>query len=163
MEDRYAKDKKRIKKLILIIIILILLIILLNLYSCSCRKDINADLKVSENQVTAVDPNLTHTEDNQFFELVGFGQLQIDSDNPNINLINPSDNSVYLSFDVIYNDKTLYKTSLIEPGKMEQFNVYSLLDAGTQTVTYKISVYDLVDKTPLWSGIEQEQELLIKK
>ncbi|MDO5332262.1 MAG: hypothetical protein Q4E99_06235 [Bacillota bacterium] len=157
------ENKKRKKRLITIIIILIILIILLSLYSCTCKKVPDSNLEVSKNQTRAVDPNLKHTQDDQYFELVGFGQLQIDSDNQYINMINPSDNSVYLSFDVIYNDETLYSTKLIEPGNMEQFNIYSLLDAGTQTISYLINVYDITDMEPLWTGIEQKQELLVKK
>ena len=157
------ENKKKKRKLITIIIILIIIIILLSLYSCTCKKVPNSDLEVSSNQTRAVDPNLSHTQDDQYFELVGFGQLQIDKDNQYVNMINPSNNSVYLSFDVIYNDDTLYSTKLIEPGNMEQFNVYSLLDAGTQTISYLINVYDILDKQPLWTGIEQKQELLVKK
>lgn len=157
------KNKKRRRYLIRIVIILLIIIILLSLYSCACNKKPNASLKVSQNQTRAINPNLSHTSDDQYFELVGFGELQIDKDNPNIHLINPSSNSVYLSFDVIYNDTTLYSSDLIEPGNMEQFNIYSLLDAGSKTISYLINVYDVTDLEPLWTGIEQKQELLIKK
>ena len=119
--------------------------------------------EVSSSQLDASNPNLTKSDDDQYFELVGFGQLEINKDNPYINLINPSENSVYLRFDVIYNDNVLYSTKLIEPGKMEQYDIYSCLDAGEHTITYSINVYDLIDKSPLWTGIEQEQEIQIKK
>ena len=121
------------------------------------------DLSVSNSQVDAAMPNLKNTAENEYFELMGFGKLEINETNPYLNLINTSDNKVYLSFDVIYNDNVLYSTKLIEPGKMEQYDIYSCLDAGEHTITYSINVYDLIDKSPLWTGIEQEQEIQIKK
>ena len=121
------------------------------------------DLSVSNSQVDAAMPNLKNTAENEYFELMGFGKLEINETNPYLNLINTSDNKVYLSFDVIYNDNVLYSTKLIEPGKMEQYDIYSCLDAGEHTITYSINVYDLIDKSPLWTGIEQEQEIKIKK
>lgn len=120
-------------------------------------------LETSSSQVIAEKPNLNSSNDDQYFELVGYGQLEINESNPYINLINPSENSVYLSFDVIYNDESLYSTKLIEPGKMEQYNIYSSLNAGEHTLDYVINVYDLIDKKPLWSGINQEQQIFIKK
>lgn len=118
--------------------------------------------EVSSSQLDASNPNLTKSDDDQYFELVGFGQLEINKDNPYINLINPSENSVYLRFDVVYNDEKIHKTNLIEPGKMEQYDIYSCLDAGEHTITYSIDVYDLKDKQLLWPGIQQEQELIVK-
>lgn len=119
-------------------------------------------LEISRSQIDASDPERTNSTDEGYFELVGFGQLELNDSNRNLNLINPSENSVYLSFDVIYNDDVLYQTKLIEPGKMEQYDVYSHLDAGKHTITYSINVYDINDQTPLWKGIKQEQEIIIK-
>lgn len=152
-----------LKRLTIIIISLLALITIAGCALFSIKKpNSNEQLQISDSQVIAQNPSLTKHTDDQYFELVGFGQLEISQDNPYINLINPSENSVYLSFDVIYNDENLHSTKLIEPGKMEQYNVYSCLDAGEHTITYSINVYDLVDKKLLWPGIQQEQELLIK-
>lgn len=118
---------------------------------------------VSKSQISADSPKLTSNEDGEYFELMGFGQLEINEQYPNLNMINPSENKVYLSFDVIYNDNVLYSTELIEPGMMEQFDIYSCLDAGEHTITYSIDVYDIDNMDPLWNGIKQEQEIIIKK
>ena len=168
------KDDRRFKIIIIIIIILLLLILLAGgmLFICMSKccggctienepTRINRSLEVSNNTLSAQDPNLIQKVDDQYFELVGYGELEINEEQPYLNLINPSGNSVYLSFDVIYNDNVLYQTKLIEPGKMEQFDVYRLLDAGQHTITYSIDVYDLADQTPLWTDIQQEQEILI--
>lgn len=142
-----------------------ILIFLIAIAGCELISCMNKTPKkaLSNNQVEAQNPNLISKSDDQYFELVGFGQLQIDSDDRYINLINPPENTVYLSFGVIYNDRILYKTDLIEPGKMEQYDVYSCLDAGEQTIYYSIDVYDLVEQKLLWTGIQQEQKLVIKK
>lgn len=118
---------------------------------------------ISKSQISADSPKLTSNEDDEYFELMGFGQLEINEQYPNLNMINPSENKVYLSFDVIYNDNVLYSTELIEPGMMEQFDIYSCLDAGEHTITYSIDVYDIDNMDPLWNGIKQEQEIIIKK
>lgn len=128
------------------------------------KQDTNETLvNVSKSQISADSPKLTSNEDDEYFELMGFGQLEINEQYPNLNMINPSENKVYLSFDVIYNDNVLYSTELIEPGMMEQFDIYSCLDAGEHTITYSIDVYDIDNMDPLWNGIKQEQEIIIKK
>lgn len=120
------------------------------------------ELQVSENQLVAADPNLLSRNNDEYFELTGYGQLDIDESYPYLNLINSKNNAVYLSYEVRNNDNVLYNTKLIEPGKMEQFNIYKCLDAGEHTINYSIDVYDL-DKHILWSGINLEQNISIKK
>lgn len=154
----------QIRKLYTFVYIIIGLVVMIAiagavLYEESKGQDI---LDVSSKQLDAENPNLTRSQDNDYFELVGFGQLEINNENPYINLINPSKNQVYLSFDVIYNDESIYSSNLIEPGKMEQYNIYECLDAGEHKVIYSINVYDIENKQPLWTGIQQEQELIIK-
>jgi len=151
------------KKLVIIAIVLTLVTGSAVAYVClfNDRNDLQA-LEISKNQINAQNPSLTNSCDDEYFELVGFGKLELNYTNQNLNLINPSENRVYLSFDVIYNDKTLYSTGLIEPGKMEQYNAYSGLDAGEHTILYSINVYDMENKNPLWTGIKQEQEIIIK-
>ena len=156
-------NNKNHRRFIIIIIVLILLITIggISLYKYKYSKSKNI-LEVSSNQLEAKEPNRNISVDDGYFELVGFGQLEINKNNRNLNLINPSENSVYLSFDVIYNDNVLYQTKLIEPGKMEQYDAYSSLDAGKHTIIYSINVYDINDQTPLWKGIKQEQEIIVK-
>ena len=161
MEKEKKKKKRRI--IIAIIIIILLLLLILGYFLLRTRERSLPLFKISDSQLRAETPNLSRTSKEEYFELVGFGQLEINKDNPCVNLINPSDNSVYLSFDVIYNDKSLYQTELIEPGQMEQYDVYSCLDAGEHTITYSINVYDITDQKPLWTGIQQEQELIVIK
>lgn len=159
------KENKKKKRLIFIIciIIILLLLLLLGYFLLNTRNHSKPLFKISDNQLKAENPNLNKTSKDEYFELVGFGQLEINKDNPNINLINPSNNGVYLSFDVIYNDKSLFKTELIEPGNMEQFDIYSCLNAGEHTITYSINVYDITNHNPLWTGIQQQQDIVVIK
>ena len=154
------------KKKIIILLIITIIIILLSFVGCSlyAEKENNAsDMPLSNNQMEANMPNLISKGNEDSFELIGFGRLEIDNEDHFLNLINPSDNNVYLKFDVIYNDNVLHKTELIEPGKMEQFDIYSRLDAGEHTITYSIDVYDIATLDILWPGIQQKQEIVIKK
>lgn len=155
-------EKRKLKKLTIIIISLLVLICIAGCSLFVMNKSNKKSQEISKSQVKASNPKLTKDIDEQFFELVGFGELEINKDNPYINLINPSENSVYLSFDVIYNDESIHTTNLIEPGKMEQYDVYSCLDAGEHTITYSIDVYDLASGDLLWPGIQQEQDLIVK-
>ena len=155
------EKKKRKRRIIVIIIIIILLLLLGICFFILYKKPKTTSIGFSDNEVDAQTPNLSSKANDDYFEIVGFGQLEISKDNPNVNLINSSENNVYLSFDVFYNDELLYSSKLISPGKMEQYNVYSNLNAGQYTLTYSINVYD-INENVLWSGIQQEQEILIR-
>ena len=120
-------------------------------------------MKVSDRQSDYINPLDNRKQEDEYTELMGFGVLELDLNSPFIYLINPPDNEVYLSFDVLYEGQSLYKSDLIEPGKMEDFDAYSVLDAGEHTLTYLISSYDLQDKAVLWSGVQQNQDILIRK
>ena len=168
MNKNNNDNKQEKRRLILFVIIMIMLLIQLALliYILVSRNNdrlITADKDVSDIQ-SEISYDLNHTQDSDAYtELMGFGQLEINSDFPDVYLINPQDNDVYLSFDVIYDDETLYQSGLIEPGKMEKFDIFSRLDAGRHELIYSISSYDLGSKALLWSGIRQNQEILINK
>ncbi|MBR4470892.1 MAG: hypothetical protein IKS54_06250 [Erysipelotrichaceae bacterium] len=161
------KEKRQLKQdLILVLIcILILMIGLGSFFIVRTLKDqsIPCEMKVSENQKDIVLPTDKKNDEEEYTELMGFGRLDLSENEPFIYLINPSDNQVYLSFDVIYNGEILYQSDLIAPGKMEEFNVCSCLNAGEHTLTYSISSYDMNNKNILWSGVQQNQDILIRK
>ena len=156
------KQKKFLIITAILLIFLALAISIVMLFLFKTNTKLNQKLEHSQNEIEAKDPQLLSKRNDDTFEIVGYGQLEIDDSNPNINLINSSENNVYLSFDVLYNNEVLYKTNLISPGQMEQYDIYSKLDAGQHTLTYSINVYD-VNENILWSGIQQEQMILIKK
>ena len=121
-----------------------------------------SDKEVSENQ-SEINLDIDHHKEEGYTEVMGFGCLDIDKDYPFIYLINPEDNEVYLSFDVYKDEDMLYSSDLIEPGMMEEFNIYECLNAGKHTLTYSIASYDMKNKALLWSGIKQKQEISITK
>ena len=100
-------EKKKERLLIIIILLLILLIAFSICFLLRRRNVISLD--ISNRQISAADPNLYTSNNNEYFELLGYGELQIDENNKNINLINTDGNNVYLKFSVIYDDNVLYE------------------------------------------------------
>lgn len=162
-------DKKKTEKKLVIIALILLLIIILELIILINRRNSEVLItngttskQLSSKQVDLSLRNFVEENDNAYTEIQGYGLITINSKNPYLYLTNPETNNVYLSFDVTYADNVLYSSGLIEPGKMEQFDIYSCLDAGKHTLIYSINSYDLDTKEIYWSGIKQEQEIYIK-
>ena len=128
------------------------------------RKSVNCcRMKISDRQRDYANPMDRKAEEEAYTELMGFGCLELNENEPFIYLINPPDNSVYLRYEVYCREEKLYQSGLIEPGKMEDFDAYSCLDAGEHTLTYSISSYALEDRNVLWTGVQQNQDILIRK
>lgn len=162
------EQKKRSKVYIYIILIILLLLLLgcLIAYLILSHRNNNIIFSIRDVSDTQSEIDLNHNHhknEEAYTELMGFGCLDIDESYPFIYLINPDSNEVYLSFDVYENDNLLYNSNLIEPGKMEGFNVFESLDAGKHSLTYSIASYNLQNKAVLWSGIKQNQEINIYK
>lgn len=155
------KKRKTLVYIAIIIVILVISIAITGLMLIRMNKQDSQKLDHSQSEIKAEDPNLLGSGNEETFEIIGYGELEINKEYPNINLINSSENKVYLSFDVLYGDEVLYKSNLISPGQMEQYDVYRKLDAGQYTLTYSINVYD-INENILWSGIQQEQKISIK-
>ena len=153
----------------LIIILLLLFIIIAGLllfiyYTRMNQKNIiYTDKDISQNLREILDPTIRNSDEDSYTEIMGFGEIYIDSYSPDIYLINPETNDVYLSFVVACEDEQLYESGLITPGKMDTFDVYSCLDAGKHNLVYSISSYDINTKALLWSGVNQNQEITIYK
>ncbi len=160
------KRKQSKRKTIIILMFIIILIMIMFISYLLIRGDGSnifiSDKEVSENQ-SEINLDIDHHKEEGYTEVMGFGCLDIDKDYPFIYLINPEDNEVYLSFDVYKDEDMLYSSDLIEPGMMEEFNIYECLNAGKHTLTYLIASYDMKNKALLWSGIKQKQEISITK
>ena len=169
MKEKILMEKQKQSKREIIIIILAILILITSLImifmmlQCSRGKGTISDRDVSDNQ-SIIDLDLDHRDKQEgYTELMGFGCLNIDEDYPYIYLINPDDNQVYLSFDVYKDEDLLYSSNLVQPGMMEEFNIYDCLNAGKHTLIYSIASYDMDNKAVLWSGIKQKQDISITK
>lgn len=168
MSEKQDKKKRKKTAIIWLYAIILLLIIGLLIYLFFLRKEnVKIAVNVAKNQevidTSAKFKVLNKEVEDEYIELVGYGLLEINSEYPNIYLENPSGNDAYLSFDVVYNDETLFKSDLIEPGNMVPFNIYECLDAGKHTITYIISAYRLSNMGAYWSGVEQIQDINITK
>lgn len=162
MEKQRQSKRKTIIILMLIIILIMIVFISYLLIKGYGRNVFISDKEVSENQ-SEIDLDIDHHKEEGYTEVMGFGCLDIDKDYPFIYLINPESNEVYLSFDVYKDEDMLYSSALIEPGMMEEFNIYECLNAGKHTLTYSIASYDMKNKALLWSGIKQKQDISITK
>lgn len=166
MEKRRDEKKEKIQNILIIVQIILLLITLLMIFldirATRNGCDILNEKKISNSQ-TKTDIPIRETKEDGYTELIGYGLLEIDKDYPYLYLQNKENNDVYMSFEVIYDNNILYESDLVEPGMMERFDVYSCLNAGQHTLTYSISTYDMTSKEVLWSGIQQKQDILIRK
>ncbi len=148
---------------ILVIILIMIMFICLLLLRGNTFNNTISDKEVSENQ-SEINLDIDHHQKEEgYTEVMGFGCLDIDKDYPFIYLINPEGNEVYLSFDIYKDEDMLYSSKLIDPGMMEEFNIYECLNAGKHTLTYMITSYDMKNKAVLWSGIKQKQDISITK
>ena len=166
-EFKQMKEKRQTTLHIILVLFCILFLITGFCLFVSVRayrkSEICCQMKVSDRQREYADPMDKRPQENAYTELMGFGRLELDESEPFIYLINPPDNSVYLRFGVFCDGEELYQSDLIEPGRMEDFDICSRLDAGEHTLTYSISSYDLKSRAVLWSGVQQNQDILIRK
>ena len=161
------KEKRQSKQDLILVLICVLILVIgfgsFFVLKTLKKTQVSCDLKVSENQKDIVLPTDKEKQEEAYTELMGFRCLTLDKNDPFIYLINPSENQVFLSFDVLYDDEVLFSSGLIAPGKMEDFDAFSCLNAGEHTLTYSISSYDMDSKALLWSGVQQKQDVLIRK
>ena len=157
-------DKRTIKILIGVVVCLAIVLIVGVGYILLDKGSMTrptTNLGVSQNQDDLAIPE--RTSNTEYTEYNGFGLITVDKDYPNVYLTNPEQNTVYMQFDVYEGNNLLYESALIEPGKMENLDVYSMLDAGDHTLTYSITTYDIDTRELCMEGVRQEQEITIVK
>ena len=96
------------------------------------------------------------TAGSESIEIPGYAEMHLNSGNKEIQLINPKDNTVYFVYTSL-----IYESQAIEPNKMISVNLYDLLDIGEHKLSFDISTYDIVTKSPC-NGAAQEV-LIFKK
>lgn len=95
-------------------------------------------------------------------EIPGYANLYVSSKNPNIQLINPTGNTVYFVYTLLENDTTIYESKAIEPDKMINVNLKEMLPIGTHTISFKISTYD-VETQAACNGATQEVTITVNE
>ena len=161
MENEKQK-KNRLLLIVPLLLLLLLIILLLSFFLCKETKEEtspNEDLQVSGVQVQL--GNKTSKHSNRTTRILGDDCREIDEENPYVYLRNDASNAVYLQFDIYCEDKLLYSSDLIEPGMMEEIDVYEMLKKGDHQLEYHISSYDLETKQGLLAGIKQLKQITI--
>lgn len=79
----------------------------------------------------------------QGITIQGYGDLIVSESQPNLNLINASENDVYLVYTLSEHGACFYETAAIKPGNMVEADIYHMLEKGFHTVTMEIGSYDV--------------------
>lgn len=94
----------------------------------------------------------------------GYSDIYISSDKPNVQLINPDNNTVNMVYEILYNDKVIYETDgAITVGKVVNANLFDIFNGkeGKYDLVFRISTYD-VDTNIMCNGATQSVVLTIK-
>lgn len=83
-------------------------------------------------------------------EIVGYERITVTKENPYVQLINPTGNTVYFKYAIMSPDKqkVVMTTNLIPPGKYVQWNAREELLPGEYDVPLLLSTYDLATQSP---------------
>lgn len=83
-------------------------------------------------------------------EIVGYERITVTKENPYVQLINPTGNTVYFKYAIMSPDKqkVVMTTNLIPPGKYVQWNAREGLLPGEYDVPLLLSTYDLATQAP---------------
>ena len=88
--------------------------------------------------------DLEDAANNEYVEIPGYQNLEVSKGQPFIQLKNLKGNSVYLQYNILQNDETLYQSILVEPGdKCDKWNAYESLGEGIHEVTFFIKTFDV--------------------
>lgn len=101
-------------------------------------------------------------ENAESIEIPGYSELYVSSKSPNIQLINPTGNTVYFVYTLLENDTVIYETKAIAPDKMLEVNLKELLSIGTHTISFQISTYD-VETQAACNGATQEVQVIVNE
>lgn len=95
-------------------------------------------------------------------EIAGYTNLLVTSEHQSIDLINTDKNTVYQQYIIYLDDKELFDSKLIAPGKQVAWNAYEGLDAGNYVLDFSISTYDIETQAPC-NGLTQSVSLEVRK
>ena len=166
-ENVNSTSKNNTNKILIAICILLLLIIGLIVYLFVIRKpaaDSQAGLVVADGEDWdgSMPINGKNSEANvDSIEIPGYSDLYASKANPDIMLINPVNNTVYMVYTIMDGDKEIFKTDAILPGKAVKAPLGTLLDLGSHDLTFGISCYD-VDTQAACNGANQSVKVTIE-
>lgn len=95
-------------------------------------------------------------------EIAGYTNLLVTTDHQSIDLINTDKNTVYQQYKIYLEDKELFDSKLIAPGKQVAWNAYEVLESGNYMLNFEISTYDVETQAPC-NGLTQSVSLEVRK
>lgn len=128
------------RMLVLIPLFLLLLVVLLVILR-SCGSS------MYQSRLPTGGDDLTEWKDaanDEYVEIPGYQNLEVSKEQPYVQLKNLEGNSVYLQYNVLKGEETVYQSILVEPGnKCDKWNAYESLGTGTHEVTFFIKTFDV--------------------
>ena len=100
--------------------------------------------------------------DSGSIEIPGYANLYVSKADPDIALVNPDSNDVYFTYTVVEDNKTIYETDAIPPGKMVKMPAGSLLSAGEHDIVLKINCFD-VETEESCNGADQNVKITVEE
>lgn len=80
-------------------------------------------------------------------DIPGYSDMTLSDTKPAVNLTNPEGNTVYFVYRLSEGETVIHETKAIEPGKMVQLDLKSLLSVGEHEITFEIMTYDVTTQT----------------
>ena len=93
--------------------------------------------------------------DTGFIEIPGYANLIVSTASPNVQLVNPDSNDVYFIYTITEDGNEIYTSKAIEPAKMIDVPLGTMLGAGEHTCTFDISCIDIATQSPCNGGVMQ--------
>ena len=94
-------------------------------------------------------------------EIPGYADLYVTKEKPKLQLINPTNNTVYFVYTISVGGKEIYKSDAIAPGKVIEWNAAENLSKGEHQATFQISTYDVETQTGC-NGATQDVKITVK-
>ena len=139
--------------IVIITILFLIICVLLITFIDYMNKDNQDDLAIATDTVKySTDIMQLGAEYTGDIKIPGYDSINIPANTKDvkITLPNPEDNECYFKFELIVDDKTIYTSKLVEPGRaINQLELTETLDRGEYDLLIKISPYSLKDKAAL--------------
>lgn len=75
--------------------------------------------------------------------VAGYHNMLVDEKNPEINLINPDGNHVYMVYKIYNGEELLFETKGIKPNRQIPWNVKECLEVGKYELRFNVSCYSI--------------------
>ncbi len=163
--DENVKSSKKKTKIPWIIIFLLGLGCFLFMYSYNKKTSITdfpAELTFATEQ--AWDGKMMNDlpqASTEMIEIPGYSNLTISKEFPEVRLVNPEGNTVYLQYTISENGEEKYSSDAIKPGNMVKANFMDIFTEGEHEITITINTYD-IETQRACNGTSQNIQVTVK-